>query len=225
MSTKIGIFCEGAIDYALLPALLERIARDGAGFRWPVDASDVADLFPIRKRGHGGVLETVRALVKALNTQHFGHACFVILLDRRTAAVQREIARLIQGKPRFVLGIAIEEIEAWWLGDRTNTFAWTRLKPADLPEGCRYAQAKYKAEGDPSPKRTLDRLTRLSGRFDRFYGEGNLDMAEDFAEAFWRKFAKLNEIATQCPKGFGRFQRRMVNAFHRAKASWPGRLF
>ena len=223
MSIKIGIICEGPIDFALLPALLERISRERAAFTWPLDPDDVAQHFGLRKRGHGGVLKALQALVKALESEHFDHACFVILLDRRTAAVQREVAKLIQGKPRFVLGVAIEEIEAWWLADRTNTLAWNGLIEADLPNDCDYARSNYKAERDPSPKRTLDGLTRLSDRFDRGYGEGNLDMAEEFARDFWREFARLEEIASQCPRGFARFQRKMVNALRRAKAS-SGRL-
>jgi hypothetical protein len=105
MSTKIGIIAEGAIDHALLPALLERIATDRANFAWPLTADDIAEVFPIRKRGHGGVLETMRSLVKALDTMHFDHACFVILLDRRTRAVPTEVRKLIRGNDRFVLAI------------------------------------------------------------------------------------------------------------------------
>jgi len=104
VSTKIGIIAEGPIGHALLPPLLSRIAADKAQFTWPVNAEDVAEIFPIRKRGHGGVLETVRAMVKALDTQYFDHACFVILLDRRTHAVQDAVEKLIRGKERFILG-------------------------------------------------------------------------------------------------------------------------
>ena len=167
MGTKIGIIAEGLIDHALLPALLSRIAHDKANFRWPLDSDDVAQEFPLRKRGHGGVLEAVRALIKGLNTKEYDHACFVILLDRKTLAVQKQIRKLIQGKPRFVLGVAIEEIEAWWLGDRTNTLAWSGLGSGKLPQDCEYAKPSYKAETDKKPKATLDKLTRLSHRFDR----------------------------------------------------------
>jgi len=218
MSTKIGIISEGPIDNILLPALLERIAADKAGFTWPLDATDVAQHFPLRKRGHGGVLETVRALITALDTQHFDHACFVIVLDRKTEEVRKAIAHLILGRDRFVLGVAIEEIEAWWLGDRPNTFAWTNLRPNTLPEGIQYARDDYKAEEDPRPKKTLDKLTCISDRFDRSYGEGNADMAADFADRFWKRGANLDAIAVQCPRGFGRFQKAMANAFRRAKA-------
>src|SRR3954452_22563589 len=88
MSTKVGIIAEGPIDNALLPALLSRIAEEQAHFTWPLTADDVGTVFPLRKRGHGGVLDTVRKLVKALEQEPFDHACFVILLDRRTRSVQ-----------------------------------------------------------------------------------------------------------------------------------------
>lgn len=68
MSTKIGIIAEGLVDHALLPVLLERIAQDQANYNWPLDPDDVAELFAIRKRGHGSVLETVRKLVSAYQT-------------------------------------------------------------------------------------------------------------------------------------------------------------
>ena len=189
----------------------------------PLAAHDVAEIFPIRKRGHGGVLETVRALVRVLDTEFFEHACFVIVLDRRTRPVQKEVEKLIHGKDRFVLGIAIEEIEAWWLGDRTNTLAWSNLRDR-LPADCRYAARKYQAEADDFPKKPLDELTRLSDQFDRFYGDGNLDLAAEFAEDYWRSHARLAEITTQCPEGFGRFQDRMTNRFRQVKAA-SGRLF
>ena len=222
MSTKIGVIAEGPIDHALLPELLARIAQEKAEFDWPVDAEDMAEAFYMRKRGHGGVLETVRRLVKALSSEHYDHACFVILLDRRTKPVQDKIRKLISGKDRFVLGIAIEEIEAWWLGDRTNTLAWSGFRD-NLPSDCRYASKQYNAERDKAPKRTLDELTRLSDRFDSYYGEGHTGLAMEFAESYWRDGARLDEIAAQCPKGFGRFQKTMTNRFRRAKAR-AGRL-
>lgn len=212
MSTKIGVITEGAIDYTLLPALLSRIAKVKVGLTWPVASDDLAELFPIRKTGHGGVLEKIRALVEALDTEHFDHHCFVILLDRRTRPVQEKIAKLISGRDRFVLGVAIEEIEAWWLGDRTITLAWAELRDT-LPENCRYAAQQYQAEADDHPKRTLDELTRVSDRFDRYYGEGNVEMATEFAENFWKEFAHLDEIGAQCPQGYRPFQREIVNRF------------
>ena len=104
VSTKVGIIAEGPIDYVLLPALLERIARDRVGYKWPVSPDDLAQVFHIRKRGHGRVLETVRRLVEALSHEEYDHAFFVILLDRRTRPVQEEIRQLIAGHGRFVMG-------------------------------------------------------------------------------------------------------------------------
>jgi len=222
MSTKVGIIAEGPIDHALLPALLERIARDRAGYSWPVDPDDVAEVFAIRKRGHGGVLATVRKLVSVLDTPFFDHAFFVILLDRKTRAVQGKIRRLLTNRDRFALGVAIEEIEAWWLADRVNTVAWAGI--GQLPQDIRYAADRYRAEHDDNPKKTLDELTRISDRFDRYYGDGNTDMASEFAEDYWRQHAKLDAIRTDCPEGFGRFEDVATNRFRTAKNA-AGRLF
>lgn len=224
MSTKIGVIAEGPIDHALLDALLRRIAQDKAQFRWPIDPHDVAETFPLRKRGHGGVLETVRKLVRVLESGEYDHAGFVIVLDERTRDVQNKLRRLIRGKRCFVLGIAVKEIEAWWLGDRTNTLKWLGLDE-DAISQTRYADPqKYSAEKDDNPKRTLDELTRLSDRLDRCYGSGNLELAVAFAEDYWFGHARLDDIARQCPNGFGRFQRDMINKFCRVKAR-EGRLF
>ncbi|MCX5653418.1 MAG: hypothetical protein NTY65_02035 [Planctomycetota bacterium] len=218
MSTKIGVIAEGAIDHVLLPPLLSHIAAERADFKWPLDTRDLAETFLLRKRGQGGVLEAVRRLVKALDTDHFDHACFVILLDHKTLAVHEQVRNLIRGKPRFVLGTAIEEIEAWWLGDRTNTLAWSGFTAA-LPQDARYAVRGYQAERDDNPKKTLDEITELSGCLEFRYGDGNLELAYDFAERFWRIGVRLDEIASQCPRGFGDFQRDMSNEFRRAKAA------
>jgi hypothetical protein len=223
MSTPIGIIAEGPIDHVLLPVLLERIACDRADYAWPVDTDDVAKVFQIRKRGHGGVLETVRRLVTALSNNIYPYAFYVILLDRRTRVAQEEIRKLISQHERFVLGIAIDEIEAWWLADRPNTLSWAGLKDR-LPGHCRYAAAKYSSERDQDPKKTLDELTRYSDRFDRFYGEGNSDMAIEFATDYWREHARLDDLRTQCPQGFRPFEKHVTQSF-RSAAHRRGRLF
>jgi hypothetical protein len=169
------------------------------------------------------VLETVRRLVQALDTEVYDHAFYVIVLDRRTRPVQDEIKSLLRNRGRFVLGIAIEEIEAWWLGDRENTLVWAGLK-GKLPDDARYAKKGYQAEQDDAPKKTLDELTRISDRFDRFYGEGNVDLAEEFAEDYWREFARLDGIGAQCPRGYRPFERRATQQFRTAKRR-AGRLF
>lgn len=180
-------------------------------------------LFAIRKRGHGGVLETVRKLVSALSEDVYNHAFYVILLDRRTRAVQREVRKLLSKHSGFVLGIAIEEIEAWWLADRTNTLAWAALGEG-LPEDCRYAAAGYCSEKDRDPKKTLHELTQRSDRFDRTYGEGNVDMARDFAQEYWRQSAHLDDLCAQCPRGYRPFEQSVTEEF-RSAARRQGRLF
>jgi hypothetical protein len=179
---------------------------------------DVAELFPLPKRGYGGVLDAVRKLVKALDTQYFDHHCFIILLDRRTKAVQREVRQLIRGNNRFILGIAIEEIEAWWLADRTNTLIWSGLETS-LPDSCRYAAITYRAERDKNPKQTLNELTELSSRFDRCYGQGNVDLATQFVADFWRDRAHLEEIFAQCPKGYAPFEKHVTDNLQRLRTT------
>jgi hypothetical protein len=224
MSTKVGIIAEGPIDHVLIPSLLERIARDRAEYDWPVLGEDIAEVFQIRKRGHGGVLETVRRLVIALDDPAvYSHAFFVILLDRRTRAVQEEIRQLLVNHNRFVLAVAIEEIEAWWLGDRENTLVWSGLKDA-LPDDCRYAEKNYRSERDGNPKKTLDELTRVSDRFDRCYGEGNVDLAREFSEDYWRRYARLDDIRSQCPQGYRPFEKAATQQF-RSASRRAGRLF
>jgi hypothetical protein len=215
VSTKIGIIAEGPIDHTLLSPLLDRIARDRAGYDWPVRPVDIAEVFQIRKRGHGAVLETVRKLVAALSTEVYDHAFFVIMLDRRTLPVQEEIRTLIGAHGRFVMGIAIEEIEAWWLADRRNTLEWAGMT-ASLPSHCRYAAAAYHAERDKEPKKTLDELTRESDRFDRYYGEGNVELATGFAEDYRKEFAHLDDIRAQCKRGYRPFEKDVTQHFRQA---------
>jgi len=219
VSTKVGIITEGVIDEALLPPLLERIALDRADFDWPVEADDLAEIFPMRKRGHGGVLDTVRKLVAIMDSSPpSDHAFFVILLDARTRPVYERVRKLISGKHRFVLGLAIEEIEAWWLADRQNTLAWLRLPPGN-PTGCRYWDKDYSPEQDPDPKVTLDELTLASPNLDRRYGKrGNVSLAWEFAEEHWRPGARLDAIGDGCPKGFRPFCRKATQEFRHEKA-------
>lgn len=225
MSTKVGLITEGPIDQALLPPLLSRIAQVRVGFTWPVRADDLDRTLHIRSTGHGGVLEKVRRLVQVLDDPDlratFDHACFVIVLDRRTRAVQEEVRQLISGRDRFVMGVAIEEVEAWWLGDRKNTLAWAELDEP-LRGLLRYAAQSYHAESDDAPKRTLSELTEEATRFDSVYGEGDVEMASEFAERYWQDFARLDDIRGQCSQGFGRFDQAMTNVFRRIRASNSG---
>lgn len=216
LSTKIGIITEGAIDDVLLPALLERIARVRANYRWPVMPDDLGEIIRLRKRGHGGVIDSVRRLVNYLEKNPpTDHSFFVILLDRKTKEAQEEVRKLIRGRSLFRLGIAIEEIEAWWLADRENTLSWLRLPDHPKPE-YRYWSRNYRAEKDNNPKKTLDELTELSSHLNQRYGGGNKQLAVEFAE-HWKSFASLNQIERDCPKGFKPFCRGITEALVREK--------
>ena len=227
MATKIGIISEGPIDHALLSALLERIARVRANFSWPTVPDDVGDIIPLRKRGHGGVLETVRRLVAYLDANPpTGHAFFVILLDRRTRPVHARVRRLIRTKRFFIMGTAIQEIEAWWLADRRNTHAWLGLadRRDERGETVEYWKKGYNAERDPHPKRTLDRLTQIAPGVDQRYGEGNTELAREFASDYWQAAADLDGIERGCPKGFAPFCADATQTLRHEKAK-QGRLF
>lgn len=223
MSTKVGIIAEGPIDYILLPVLLERIAHDRASFTWPTMPDDLTEIIPTRKRGYGGVLKAVQRLVDCLSqTPLAEYAFFVILLDAPPSRVRRRVRQLIGGNPRFVLGIAIREIEAWWLADRRNTLAWLRLD--EEPRGkARYWAASYKPENDRHPKRTLDELTVLAPELDQHYGHGNTELAREFAEDYWRDSAELDAMESSCPRGFRPFCRDTTEAL-RAERARQGRL-
>ncbi|MBI2926501.1 MAG: DUF4276 family protein [Verrucomicrobia bacterium] len=216
MSTRVGIIAEGPIDLALLPPILRKLAEERAGVSWPVQIADAFEWLQMRPRGHGGVWMAIRRIVRVLQHQpEMPYAFIVILLDRRTQKIQKKVRKLIAGKDRFVLAVAQEEIEAWWLGDRTNTLAWLDFR--NPPAGTRYAAADYLAERHDKPKRTLHELTEQSARLDRVYGEGNLDLARDFAER-WDGNVRLKEIETQCPQQFPPFCRETTQAFRRTKS-------
>ncbi len=222
MSTKIGVISEGPIDHVLLPPLLSHIARTDAGYNWPIMAGDVTEPFNIRKRGHGGVLETVKTLVEFLTKDSLGYSFVVIVLDRRTKEVQQEIRKLVAGNAGFIFGIAIEEIEAWWLGDRTNTLAWSGFTPETLP-ACRYklrdskGRLVYAAEKGPEPKNTLDEITERSRKLEYRYGDGNTELASQFADDHWTPNARLDEISAQCPNGFGEFRKQACQGFRASR--------
>lgn len=216
MSVRVGIIAEGPIDLALLPPILRRIAEERADVTWPVQVTGAFDWLQMRPRGHGGVWMAIRRIVRVLQKDpNLPYAFIVILLDRRTQKIQQKVRKLISGKDRFVLAVAQEEIEAWWLGDRTNTLSWLDFR--EPPTGTRYAESAYLSERDDKPKRTLHELTQKSARVDRVYGEGNLDLAREFAE-LWDGRTRLREIETQCPRQFPAFCRETAQAFRRAKS-------
>jgi hypothetical protein len=217
MSTRIGFITEGDIDDILIAPLPERIARERAEFTWPTMPADLGEIIPLRKRGHGGVLEGVRRVVNYLKQYpRPDHAFYVVLLDRRTRHIQREVRRLIAGTHLFVIGIAIEEIEAWWLADRSNTLAWIGLR-GEAQGQLEYLREGYSPERDQDPKRTLDELTNASPVLERRYGRGNAGLASEFAERYWSDRADLAAIEMGCPRGFAPFCNDVTERLSREK--------
>jgi hypothetical protein len=211
---KIGLLCEGEIDFALVPALVQRIARSEAGIRWPVRPDDVVEQVGIRKGGYGQVKKAVERLCSLLDQGVYAdYAFFLVVLDHKTRQTQTAVKKCIRGTGgKFVMGIAIYEIEAWWLADRRNTLEWLGLAGTDH-EG-RYWDNGYTAEDDTDPKSTLDELTRLSPTLQSTYGDGNTQLAVEFAD-LWNSRAELGQIKTQCPKGFAPFCRKTSAALKR----------
>lgn len=221
MSTKIGVISEGPIDHVLLPPLLSHIARTDAGYNWPIMAGDVTEPFNIRKRGHGGVLETVKTLVEFLTKDSLGYSFVVIVLDRRTKEVQQEIRKLVAGNAGFIFGIAIEEIEAWWLGDRTNTLAWSGFTPETLP-ACRYklrdskGRLVYAAEKDPEPKNTLDEITDALGSWNTVAVTGTLNSPASLPTTTGHRTLDSTKSPLSAPMGLASSGSRLVRASARA---------
>jgi hypothetical protein len=214
-ATSVGVIAEGPIDYTLLPPLLERIATQRAAFIWPVAPDDLDTELRIRKTGFGGVVKKLRRLLRALSGEDPPrHRFYVIVLDRRTRPAQQKVRKLLRGRDRFILGMAIEEIEAWWLADRYHVCLWLDL-PDESGAGARYFEPDYNPERDKEPKATLDELTWMSPRCDQRYGRtGNVALAADFVEdQEWGSHADLDAIETACPQGFAPFSIAVADQF------------
>jgi hypothetical protein len=154
-------------------------------------------------------------LVKELFSKSLGEAWFSGLIRTPTAS-EYEVRRLIAGTHLFVIGIAIEEIEAWWLADRRNTLAWTGLQ-GEPPGQLEYLRQGYSPEGDQDPKRTLDELTNASPLLELRYGRGNAGLAFEFADRYWSDGADLGAIEIGCPHGFAPFCNEATERLSREK--------
>lgn len=215
MSTRVGLIGEGVIDQPVVEALLHRIASERAGYDWPVVADDLYVDLRIRKTGHGGVVEKLRRLLEVIDAGQETRCRFhvVVLDNRKLQQVHTEVKHLVSGYQSVLFGIAIEELEAWWLADRENVLKWLDLTASELAEaGLDYGTDGYHAERDRNPKSTLDSLTRLSNSAEAFYGHGNFDLAIEFAE-HWRETANIDVIEHECPRGFAPFSDELTAAF------------
>lgn len=214
---KVSIITEGDIDLVLLPPLIAAIAQE-AGIRWPVDVKEDLHVSHIRKTGHGGALEKARQIAESLAKGTYPRPdLLVFVLDSyKTEHVIGEIKDLLAGHPWVVFGIAIQEIEAWWLGDRKQTLGWLGLTEETATE-CGYGP-DYAPEKDADPKVTLNKLTEVSTNVDDLYGDGHTGLAEDFVSVAWSNWVDINSIKFKCNEGFGEFSERLS---HKIGAAIP----
>src|SRR6266852_766074 len=203
---RIGIISESPTDLALASALLNRVAASRAGVQWPLQTDNTVERIGIRQGGHGQVLKALKKLKKLLNDSPFSdYSLILVLVDRVPAALRKHFTKEVRGDDRFVLGIAIKEIEAWWLADRLNVLAWLQLTNEDI-EDHRYGAPQYNSEQDEDPKCTLDEITNTSTAVGTRYGGGNLGLAREFS-LLWKDSARLGQMELHCPEGFAPFCR------------------
>lgn len=218
---NIGLLSEGPTDVELIPALLKRIASLRTSIHWPLNVRNSLSEVRVRTGGFGQVVKGVRRIIERIHEEPFcEYSFFVVVLDDGAAEARARIRKLIRGNNKFVLGIAVPEIEAWWLADRENTLEWLQLADAQIQE-LRYGRENYRPERDDNPKRTLDELTFISEAVSGTYSEGNAGLAHEFASA-WKDSANLDQIENLCSRGFRPFCQSTTAAMRRA-ASRKGR--
>lgn len=127
--------------------------------------------------------------------RRIGCDLFVVVLDsRKTEEVQRQIKDVLRGAPDFpaVYGVAVQETEAWVLGDIENVNRHVlKVYPAPrLPKA---------PERDPDPKKTLNDLFIRASRVLE-YDAWNTECARVVAP-----YLRKDTVAARCPKGFGKF--------------------
>lgn len=193
---RIGLLIEGGIDEEILPPLLEQLMsvlpehrRRGLSY-YPV---------PFPPKGYGEIPKNLKMLVKlyedASERLRFGCDLFVVVLDsRKTEDIQRQIRDVLLGADGFpaVYGVAIQETEAWVLGDigNVNKHVFKVHPEPELPKA---------PERDPHPKKTLvDLFVRASPVLE--YEAWNTECARAVAPHL-----RKDTVAFRCPKGFGKF--------------------
>ena len=203
---RIGLLIEGGIDEVILPPLVEQLMsvlpehrRRGLGY-YPV---------PFPPNGYGEIPKNLKMLVRlyadANERRRIGCDLFVVVLDsRKTEEVQRQIKDVLRGAHGFpaVYGVAIQETEAWVLGDigNVNKHVFKVHPEPQLPKA---------PEKDPDPKKTLVELfVRASPVLE--YDAWNTQCARVVAPHL-----RKDTVAVRCPKGFGKFATGFEQAIRR----------
>lgn len=195
---RIALLSEGGTDEALLPSLMEQLAGKVPGIgKTKIDWK----AFPFAPNGYGEIPKTLRMLAKLHSIpsewERIGCDLFVVVHDsRKTQEVQKEIKSILRTTRGFpaVYGLAIQEVEAWVLGDieNVNRCLFKIEPPPRLP---------HPPERDKDPKKTLtDLFVKKSTEieFDRW----NVDCARAVAP-----FLRASQVLRHCPSGFGGLDR------------------
>lgn len=197
----VGLLVEGQIDVELLKPLFLSVFEDILGWRRPRPV-----VFPYPPNGYGAIPKNLRHLVRlhqnsASEWRRLGCDAFLVIHDsRKTETIQSEIKDILRENPSFpaVYGLAIQETEAWVLGDaeHLNSSVFHIEPLPTLP---------CKPERDPDPKMTLTKLFIARSR-DIDSDRWNQECARKVAPHLrWR------QIRTQCPQGFGKLVRGIKN--------------
>jgi hypothetical protein len=199
---KIEFICEGPIDSVLLKPLISAIAKI-SGVSWPVNPSEDLQTSYIRKSGFGGVQKRIEAILKMISKGIYARPdILVIAIDHyKTENVREIIKDLIAELDFCVLAIPVQEIEAWWLGDRMQVLAWSGLNE-NFASKIGYGPG-FSPESILKPKVLLNKITEISDRIQCIYGnDGSLEVAEDFVDLAWNQQVNLESIKFNCPQGF-----------------------
>jgi len=212
---RILYITEGAHDEPL-HALITRVGSDRADLSWPIRPEDLAQYMTRPKRGHGRVLHALRCLaayaqgLKTRRQEFKGLPDFEFLvatLDNR--APEKAECRTLAGQLDGVLGIAIEEFEAWILSDRQSILSFLSV-PQGAFDSC-VGSIPYRPERDQNPKATLDCLCEGSD-----WGVGwDAVIASQFAEE-WARCADIDALETNSPRGFKPFSKALAVRMRRA---------
>lgn len=193
---RIGLLIEGGIDEEILPSLIRQL-MDAV----PEHRRRGWDFYrvPFPPNGYGQIPKNLKMLTRLyqdpIERQRIGCDLYVIVLDsRKTESVQREIKGVLKDAHDFpaVYGLAVQETEAWVLGDigNVNEHVFKVCPQPTLPRA---------PEKDPDPKKTLnDLFVRASQVLE--YDAWNTECARVVAPHL-----RAETVAVRCPKGFGAF--------------------
>lgn len=196
---RVGLLVEGGVDEELLQPLLSSVLGEVLP-NGHTNISFVPFRFPLN--GYGEIPKNLKVLSRVLENEaereRLGVDIILVIHDsRKTEEVQKQIKLLLREFPLpHVYGLAVQEIEAWVLGDieSANRHVFRLRTLPELP---------HSPERDPDPKRTLTKLFVEASthiEFDRW----NRSCAQLVAVHLrWR------QVVAHCPRGFARLVRKI----------------